>query len=90
MFGDEVSSDYVEGIIAESGVHEDKRISYDEFLSLWKVEDEERNLEFVRTISQFRSVRQIEDDLNNAPEDNSSESELSFVIEEKASIDSIS
>jgi len=63
VLGDEVSSDYVEEIIAESGVHEDKRISYDEFLSLWEHEIDERKLELVRGISQSRTVNQIEAEL---------------------------
>jgi len=63
VLGDEVSSKYVEGIIAESGVHEDKRISYDEFLSLWEHEIDERKLELVRGISQSRTVNQIEAEL---------------------------
>jgi len=63
VLGDEVSSNYVEGIIAESDVHKDKRISYEEFLSLWEHEIDERNLEHIRGISQYRTVYQIEAEL---------------------------
>jgi len=81
ILGDEVSSDYVEGIIAESGIHEDKRISYDEFLSLWDLdlEVEERKLEVVRGISRRRSVRHIEEEMKYASSDDepASDSDLS-------------
>jgi len=81
LLGDEVSSDYVEGIIAESGIHEDKRISYDEFLSLWDLdlEVEERKLEIVRCISKARSVRHIEEEMiyASSTDEPGSDSELS-------------
>jgi len=94
MLGDEVSSDYIEGIIAESGVNEDKRISYDEFLSLWEIEVEERKLELVRGISQNRSVKHIEVDMyyasvtDESPFSDNSDSELSYIVEKSRSTES--
>jgi len=63
ILGNDVSSDYVEAIIAEAGFNEDKRMSYDEFLSLWGEEIEERKLEKLRKISRRKTVSNLAEEM---------------------------
>jgi calcium-dependent protein kinase len=69
LLGDEVPSEYLEGIMQEADVHKDKRISYADFLELWEEDVEDTSLSALRGISKQRTIKNVIDDLTTSSSD---------------------
>ena len=59
LFGADVPKEYINQIIAEADIKQDRKISYDEFLAMWEGELEENQIEELAGIGNNRTVSDI-------------------------------
>ena len=71
LLGDNVPKEYIEQVIAEANVKQNKRVTYDDFLNMWRLEIEERKLRAFRGISRQRTVSALADEMAFSSEDSS-------------------
>ncbi len=73
--GNDVPKTYKEQVIAEANVKQDQRVTYEDFLDMWRKEIEDRKLNAYRGISKQRTVSVLADELFASSEDDDSSSE---------------
>lgn len=63
MLGHEVPNEYIEQVIAEADRDNDHKVTYEDFLNMWRQELEERKMNAWRGISQRRTVSELADEM---------------------------
>ena len=63
MLGEEVPHSYIEQVVAEAGINQADRVTYEDFLHMWKQEIEDRQIKAWRGISKQRTVSALEDEM---------------------------
>ena len=69
MLGEDVPNEYIEQVIAEADVKDEKRITYDDFLDMWRKELEDRQMNAWRGISKQRTVSVLAEEMFSASTD---------------------
>mmetsp|Transcript_7879 Transcript_7879/g.11710 ORF Transcript_7879/g.11710 Transcript_7879/m.11710 type:complete len:91 (-) Transcript_7879:977-1249(-) len=57
ILGEDVAEEYIDQIITEADLEKNNKVSYQEFLAMWKDELVERQIEGLRGINNKRTVR---------------------------------
>lgn len=71
IFGDDVPEEYIEQVIAEADIQRDRKISYDEFLSLWDGDLKEREIETLAGINKDRRVEDLAEEILDSSDNDS-------------------
>ncbi len=61
--GEDVPKEYIEQVIAEAGVSQDQRVTYEDFLNMWRQEIEDKSMAAWRGISRQRTVSALADEM---------------------------
>jgi calcium-dependent protein kinase len=69
LLGEDVPDAYVEQVIAEADVKDEKRVTYDDFLDMWRKELEDRQMNAWRGISKQRTVSVLAEEMFSASTD---------------------
>jgi len=63
LLGESVPEKYIKHVIAEADLRNDNKVTYDEFLYMWRQDIEDRNIAVLRTISAKRTVTNLVEEM---------------------------
>mmetsp|Transcript_17562 Transcript_17562/g.21453 ORF Transcript_17562/g.21453 Transcript_17562/m.21453 type:complete len:683 (+) Transcript_17562:151-2199(+) len=63
LLGESVPEKYIKQVIAEADLRNDNKVTYDEFLYMWRQDIEDRNIAVLRTISAKRTVTNLVEEM---------------------------
>ncbi len=63
LLGDGVPKNYIEQVIAEADIDQHQRVTYENFLDMWRQEIEDRKLNALRGISKQRTVSVLAEEM---------------------------
>lgn len=69
LLGEDVPKQYVQQVIAEVGVEQNTRVTYEDFLDMWRQELEDRSMSAWRGISKQRTVSVLADEMLASTDD---------------------
>lgn len=76
LLGEDVPKSYIEQVIAEAGLSQHERVTYEDFLDMWRQEVEDKSMAAYRKISRQRTVSALADEmLLSSDDDNEMNSE---------------
>jgi len=78
LLGEDVPKEYILQVIAEAGDSHNTRVTYDDFLNMWRQELEDRSISAYRKISRQRTVSLLADEMLGSSTDDEMHSEVDY------------